>query len=97
MGGLAGEVADDLFRHTPDRLPAEARVLNERLRASREPLPTSLGLPQLTAWAESLFGPAPPEYWKAVRQTAVKLELRLVAEAEYHSAARRAPTPEDKP
>lgn len=26
-----GEVAEELFRHTPDRLPAEAHLLNERL------------------------------------------------------------------
>jgi hypothetical protein len=90
------DVAEELFRHAPNRLPAEAHSLNERLRTSAEPLPSNLGLPQLTTWAETLFGPAPPEYWKAFRQAAVKLELRRAAEAEYQLAARRAPRPEDK-
>jgi hypothetical protein len=90
------DVADDLFRHTPDRLPAEAHLLNQRLRASREPLPTDLGLAKLTAWAEARFGPAPAEYWRAFRQAAVKLELRRAAEAEYQLAARPAPKPEDR-
>jgi hypothetical protein len=92
-----GDVAEELFRHTPDRLPAEAHFLNERLRASREPLPENLGLSGLIGWAEKLFGAAPAEYWKAFRQAAVKLELRRGAEAEYYLAARRAPKPEDKP
>jgi hypothetical protein len=91
------DVAEELFRHTPDRLPAEAHVLNERLRATQEPLPDELGLSGLTAWAETRFGVAPAEYWRAFRQAAVKLELRRAAEAEYHLAARRAPKPEEKP
>jgi hypothetical protein len=91
-----GDVAEDLFRHTPDRLPAEAHLLNERLRASQEPLPEDLGLSGLIGWAENLFGAAPPEYWKAFRQAAVKLELRRGAAAEYHLAARRAANPEKK-
>jgi len=90
------DVADELFRHTPDRLPPGAHLLNERLRASREPLPADLALSKLTAWAEALFGSAPEEYWKAFRQAAVKLELRRAAEAEYHLAARNAPRPEDR-
>ena len=90
------DVADELFRHTPNRLPAEAHLFNERLREAAEPLPSNLGLPQLTAWAEALFGPAPPAYWKAFRQAAVKLELRRASEADYQMAARRAPRPEDK-
>ncbi len=93
----AADVANELFRHPPARLPGEAHLLNEKLRGSVEPLPPDLGLPQLTAWAEARFGPAPPEYWKAFRQAAVKLELRRAAEAEYQLAARRAPRPEEKP
>jgi hypothetical protein len=91
------DVADELFRHTPDRLSPEAHLLNERLRASREPIPADLGLSKLAAWAEALFGPAPVEYWKAFRQAAVKLELRRAAEAEYHLAARNSPKLEDRP
>jgi hypothetical protein len=91
-----GDVAEELFRHTPDRLPAEAHLLNERLRVSKEPLPDDLGLSRLMDWAEKMFGAAPVEYWKAFRQAAVKLELRRGAEAEYQLAARRAPKPEGK-
>jgi hypothetical protein len=76
------EVADELYRHAPDRLPIDAHLLNERLRGSQETLPEDLGLSVLTAWAEARFGVAPPEYWKVFRQAAVKLELRCAAEAE---------------
>lgn len=91
------DVAEELFRHTPDRLTAEAHVLNERLRGAQEPLPAELGLSKLVAWAEARFGVAPPEYWDAFRKAAVKLELRHATEAEYRLAARRAPKREDKP
>jgi hypothetical protein len=91
-----GAVAEELFRHTPDRLSAEAHVHNEKLRASREPLPDDLGLSKLIAWAEGIFGSGPSAYWKAFRQVALKLELRRSAEVEYQLAARRAPNPEDK-
>jgi hypothetical protein len=91
-----GDVAEELFRHAPDRLSSEAHLLNERLRASRKPLPEDLGLSGLIGWAEKRFGAAPVEYWKAFRQVAVKLELRRGAEGEYNLAARRAPKREDK-
>jgi hypothetical protein len=91
-----GDVAGELYRHAPGRLPAVAHQLNERLRASDEPLPADLGLSQLTSWAETRFGSAPPEYWRAFRQAAVKLELRRAAEAEYQLAARPITRPEDK-
>lgn len=91
-----GDVANELFRHTPDRLPAEAHVLNEVLRASSEPLPTDLGLSKLTAWAEAKFGPAASGYWAAFRAAALRLELRQAATAEFALAARSAPKPEDK-
>jgi hypothetical protein len=91
-----GDVAEELFRHTPDRLSAEAHLLNERLRTSRELLPEDLGLSGLIGWAEKRFGTAPAEYWKAFRQAAVKLELRRGAEAEYNLAARRAAKREEK-
>jgi hypothetical protein len=85
------DVADELFRHTPDRLPAEAHALNEKLRSARVQLPDDLGLSKLIAWAEAKFGAAPPEYWKAFRQAAIKLELRRAADAEYRLAARPVP------
>jgi hypothetical protein len=54
-----GDVAEELFRHAPDRLSAEAHALNERLRTATEPLPTDLGLTKLVVWAEARFGIAP--------------------------------------
>jgi len=89
------DVADELFRHTPDRLPADAHRLNERLRQSAEPIPTDLGLPKLIAWAEAKYGPAVREYWKAFHQAVIKLHTRRES-AEYQTAARKAPKPEDR-
>jgi len=93
----AAAVAEEMYRHTPDRLPIDAHLLNELLRQSGEPLPADLGLSELVAWGETHFGAAPAEYWKVFRQAAVKLELRQAAEAEYCLAARRTPQPEGKP
>lgn len=91
-----GDVAVELFRHTPDRLPAAAHALNELLRGSQDPLPADLGLSKLVTWAEAKFGTAPAEYWRAFRQAALRLELRRAAEAEYQLAARSvSPRPED--
>jgi hypothetical protein len=90
------DVAEELFRHTPDRLSADAHVLNDKLRSAKEPLPDDLGLTGLTAWAEARFGAAPAEYWRAFRQAALKLELRRASEVEYQLAARRAPKAEGK-
>lgn len=90
------DVAEELFRHTPDRLSADAHVLNDRLRSAKEQLPDDLGLTGLTTWAEARFGAAPAEYWRAFRQAALKLELRRASEIEYQLAARRAPKAEEK-
>ncbi len=91
------DVADHLFRHPPDRLPAAAHELNDRLRSARDLIPTDLALSKLSAWAEAKFGSAPAEYWQAFRQAALKLEMRRAADAEYHLAARPAPKLEDRP
>ncbi len=91
-----GDVANELFRNTPDRLPAAAHALNEQLRSSSEPVPANLGLSSLTAWAEAKFGASVAEYWKAFRQAAFTLEFRRTAEVEYHLAARTAPKPGDR-
>jgi hypothetical protein len=88
------DVANELFRHPPDRLPAAAHALNERLRRSAEELPASLGLTKLVAWAEAKFGPAPVEYWKAFREAALLVRMRAGAETEFQLAARKAPKPE---
>lgn len=89
------DVAEELFRHTPERLPAAAHQLNDTLRADREPLPADLGLTNFVAWAEGKHGPAPLAYWKAFRAAAIKLELRRASEIDYELAARRAAKPED--
>jgi hypothetical protein len=89
-------VAEELFRHTPDRLSPEAHALNDRLRTAREELPEALGLSKLIAWAEAKFGLAPREYWIAFRDAALKVELRFAAETEYQLAARQAPKPENR-
>ncbi len=91
------DVADELYRHTPDRLPAEAHALNEKLRGCREPLPPELGLTKLAAWGDAKFGAAPIEYWQAFRRAAVKMQLQRTAASEYRLAARPAPKPEEKP
>jgi hypothetical protein len=88
-----GMVADELFRHTPDKLSAAAHALNEKLRKATDELPAELGLSKLTAWAEGRFGAADPSYWKAFREAALKLELRAAAEGEYQLAARKGPKP----
>ena len=90
------DVANELFRHTPDRLPAAAHQLNERLRSSAEPIPTDLGLTKFIEWAEAKFGAAPREYWNAFREGSIKLRLRQTANADYRLAARKAPKPEDQ-
>jgi hypothetical protein len=91
-----GQVADELFRHAPNRLSADAHALNDRLRRSDEPLPADLGLSKLAAWAEAKFGPAAAEYWQAFRQAALKLELRRAAETGHQLAARSVPKPGDR-
>ena len=90
-----GDVARELFRHTPDRLPAEAHQLNQKLETSGEHLPHELGLAKLVAWAEGLFGPASADYWKAFQLAALKLERRRGSAVEYQLAARRAAKPEE--
>lgn len=87
------DVAEELVRQTPDRLPAAAHGLNDRLRSAREPVPTDLGLTRLTAWAEAHYGSAPPEYWRAFYAALVKLDLQRASEREYRLAARRVPKP----
>jgi hypothetical protein len=89
------DVAGELFRRAPDRLPAEAHRLNERLRGSAEPVPTDLGLPKLIAWAEAKYGPAVKEYWKAFHQALIRLHTRRES-TEYQTAARKVAKPEDR-
>ena len=91
-----GMVADELFRHTPDRLSAAAHQLNDRLRASAAELPVDLGLSKLTTWAEAKFGAAEGGYWKAFYDALIKLDLRRSVETEYQLAARSPRKPEGR-
>lgn len=92
------DVARELFLHTPNRLPADAHRMNERLRTAKEPLPENLGLSSLVVWAEAKFGPAAPEYWKAFRAAAIKVRMRVNSDVEFQLAARRTkPRPEASP
>lgn len=88
------DVADELFRNPPGGLSNDAFRLNDELRSSREPLPTELGLSTFIEIAEKKFGAAPREYWKALRQVAMKIELRRASQTEFQLAARSAPKPE---
>lgn len=91
------DVADELFRHTPDRLPPEAHALNAKLREATDELPTDLGLSSLIAFAEAKFGAASRDYWKAFREAAMRVRMRAtVKTAEYQLAARRGPKPEEQ-
>jgi hypothetical protein len=83
-----GMVADELYRHTPDRLPAAAHTLNDKLRRATDELPAELGLSKLVAWAEARYGATDPAYWKAFYEALIKLDLRRSAETEYQLAAR---------
>ena len=85
------DVAAELFRHPPARMPAEAHALNEQLRTVADPLPADLGLAALLGWAESKFGPAPARYWEAFRQAALKARMRRAADTEFQLAARKTP------
>ena len=42
-------VADELFRHTPDRLSAAAHSLNEKPRRATDELPAEFGLSKFVA------------------------------------------------
>lgn len=89
-----GDVARELFLHAPDRLPAEDHSFNRKLHGAPDELPGELGLSKLMAWAESRFGTASRDYWRAFRSAALKLERRRASAVEYQLAARRAPKPE---
>jgi hypothetical protein len=87
-------VAEELLRRVPEGLTAESHALNAKLRDCPDLLPEQLGLPKLIAWAEAKFGSAESDYWRAFREAALRLELRLAAQTEFQLAARRAPKPD---
>lgn len=88
--------AEELLQHPPDHLTAEEYELNHRLRSVGDSFPADLGLSDFIAWAEQRYGPAPRDYWKALRGAAITLELRRGSHAQYQLAARRAPKPEEE-
>ena len=90
-----GDVARELFRHTPDGLAAESHAFNADLQSSSEPLPDNLGLSKLTAWLEQRFGSIPAEYRPVFQRAALKLERRRASSVEYQLAARRGNKPEE--
>jgi hypothetical protein len=89
------EVAEEVFRHPPDRLSADAHQLNARLRAITVSFPLDLGLSDFVTWAEQKYGNAPAAYWRALYDAATKLELRKASEVDFQLAARRANKPEE--
>lgn len=91
------DAAEEFGRDCPPGLPAAAYELNERLRSARDSIPTECGLSEFIRWAEAKYGPAPAEYWKALREASIRLELRRRLAPEYHLAARLAPPPPEKP
>lgn len=91
-----GDVARELFLHTPDRLPAAAHAFNEKLRTAAIPIPSELGFSKFVAWAEAQFGRADERYWDVFYSALGKLELRASSEREFQLAARSAPKPGDR-
>jgi hypothetical protein len=81
------EVAECIRRHPPAGLTTDDLQLNDVLRRRTEVVPVELGLSQVLRWGTS-FGSAPEAYWRAFRQTALKLRMRGANEAEYRMAAR---------
>lgn len=83
------DVAAELRRRPPARMPAAVHALTDRLTAADDALPDDLALPKLIAWAEARYGAAPAGYWDAFRDAALLVRLRREAAAEYQLAARK--------
>lgn len=92
------DVAEHIRRHPPAGLTIEDFQLNDVLRKTPEEVPTQLGISQVVSWGRR-FGYAPEAYWRAFRQTALKLRMQRESEAEYRMAARptKPQPPEGKP
>ena len=50
--------------------------------------PTDLGMSQVLEWGRQ-FGSLPETYWRAFRQTALKLRMRRESDLHYQTAARQ--------
>jgi hypothetical protein len=82
-----GEIAEFIRRHPPANLTTDEIAANEQLRPSAEVVPAQLGLSQVLAWGRQ-FGSLPESYWRAFRQTAIKLRMRRDSELTLQMAAR---------
>jgi hypothetical protein len=82
------DVAEFIRRHPPAGLTTDEIAVNERLRQSEQLVPAELGMSQVVDWGRQ-FGGLPDTYWRAFRQTALKLRMRREAEVDYQLAARQ--------
>lgn len=92
------DVAEYIRRHPPAGLTTDDLQLNDLLRNTIEEVPSQLGISQVVNWSRR-FGYAPEAYWRAFRQTALKLRMQRESEVEYRMAARptKPSPPEGKP
>jgi hypothetical protein len=92
------DVAEFIRRHPPAGLTTDEIAVNEQLRQSGQLVPAELGMSQVLDWGRQ-FGSLPETYWRAFRQTALKLRMRREAEVDYQLAARQGTRkrPEAKP
>jgi hypothetical protein len=92
------EVAECIRRHPPAGLTTDDLKLNDMLRQAGDQVPSQLGISQVISWGKR-FGSAPDAYWRAFRQTTLKLRMRRESETECRMAARptKPKPPEGKP
>jgi hypothetical protein len=82
------DVAEFIRRNPPAGLTTDEIAFNEQLRQSAQIVPAELGMSQVLDWGRQ-FGSLPETYWRAFRQTALKLRMRREAEVDYQLAARQ--------
>ncbi len=92
------EVAEFIRRHPPAGLTTDEIAVNEQLRESAQLVPAELGMSQVLDWGRQ-FGSLPETYWRAFRQTALKLRMQRESDVNYQMAARQTggKRPEAKP
>lgn len=84
------DVFEEIRRTPPPGLTADDIKLIDSLRGRQEVVPEQLGLRQVIAWG-SQFGHAPEGFWKAFRETALRLRMQRASEPNFQMAARPAP------
>ena len=80
------EVAEQIRRHPPAGLTLDDLKLNDTLRRATEPVPTELGISQVTRWG-TRFGSAPQAYWRAFREAVLDLWMERTSAENYRMAA----------